>query len=93
MNSTVTTLRASATTRPQDLAGAIAKYITVDEQNVEVVVVGAGALSQAMKGLIIAKRFVLESGLALSIIPSFRTLQIQDKEITAIVLGVDAFSY
>lgn len=81
-----TQLRASATTRPQDLAGAIAKYITQDHQDIEVVVVGAGALSQAIKGLIIARRFVASSGVDLQFTPAFRTLNIKDKEITAIVL-------
>ena len=84
------TLRASATTRPQDLAGAVAKYITVDKQDVEVVVVGAGALSQAMKGLIIAKRFISGEGLNLKLDIGFRGLIINNKEITGIVLGVVA---
>lgn len=79
-------LKASATTRPQDLAGAVAKYITHDHQDVEIVVVGAGALSQAMKGLIIARRFVASSGVDLLVVPSFRSITINEKEITAIVL-------
>lgn len=80
------TLKCSATTRPQDLAGAVAKYITQDKQDVEIVVVGAGALSQAIKGLIIARRFVASSGIDLIFVPSFRTIQITEKEITAVVL-------
>ena len=81
-----TQLKASATTRPQDLAGAVAKYITQDHEDIEIVVVGAGALSQAIKGLIIARRFVASAGVDLIFIPSFRTLDINGKEITAIVL-------
>lgn len=83
---TKATLKASATTRPQDLAGAVAKYLTHDHQDVEIVVVGAGALSQAVKGLIIARRFVASAGIDLTFVPSFRTIDINDKEVTAVVL-------
>lgn len=77
-------LKVSATTRPQTLAGAIAKFITVDKQEVEIIAVGAGAVNQATKGLIMARRFVSSAGIDLSFKPAFETLHIEEKEVTAI---------
>lgn len=77
-------LKVSATTRPQELAGAVAKFITVDKKDIEIVAVGAGAVNQAVKGLIMARRFVSSSGMNLAFIPAFETLDIGGKEVTAI---------
>lgn len=77
-------LKVKSTTRPQELAGAIAKYITVDRKDVEIVAVGAGAANQAVKGLIMARRFVSSAGIDLAFIPAFETIEIDGKEITAI---------
>lgn len=78
-------LKVKATTRPQELAGAIAKYLTVDRQDIEIVAVGAGAINQAVKGLIMARRFVSSNGIDLVFKPAWETLDIDGKEITAIV--------
>lgn len=77
-------LKVSAKTRPQELAGAIAKFITVDKKEIEIIAVGAGSVNQATKGLIMARRFVSSSGINLAFIPAFETLEIEGKEITAI---------
>ena len=77
-------LKVSAKTRPQELAGAIAKFIVQDRQDVEVIAIGAGANQQCTKALIMARRFTSSSGLNLAFIPAFETLQIDGKEITAI---------
>lgn len=77
-------LRVSAKTRPQELAGAIAKFITVDHKEVEIIAVGAGAINQATKGLIMARRFVSSAGINLAFVPAFETLQIDEKEVTAV---------
>lgn len=77
-------LKVSASTRPQVLAGAIAKFITQDRKDVELVAVGAGAVNQGVKGLIMARRFVSSSGLNLAFIPAFETLDIDGAERTAI---------
>lgn len=77
-------LRVSATTRPQKLAGAIAKYLTKDHKQVEVMAVGAAAVNQATKGLIMARRFVSSAGIDLAVIPAFDTLEIDGAERTAI---------
>lgn len=77
-------LKVSAKTSPQTLAGAIAKYITIDKKNIEIVAVGAGAVNQATKGLIMARRFCSSSGIDLAFKPAFETLHIDGKETTAI---------
>lgn len=77
-------LKVRANTRPQILAGAIAKFITQDHKDIEIVAVGAGAVNQATKGLIMARRFVSSSGIDLAFKPAFETLDIDGKEITAI---------
>lgn len=76
-------LKVSAKTSPQKVAGAIAKYYE-ENQAVEVVAVGAGAINQATKGLIMARRFVSSSGIDLSFKPAFETIEIEGKEVTAI---------
>jgi stage V sporulation protein S len=82
-------LRVKNSTAPQDLAGAIAKYLTTDKKNVEVVAIGAGAISQAVKGIILARRFVSSSGMDLVLIPAFETVEIDGKEVTAIKFLLD----
>ena len=84
MTSTRQRLKVSAKTRPQELAGAIAKFITQDHQDVEVIAIGAGANQQCTKALIMARRFTSSAGLNLAFIPAFETLDIDGKEITAI---------
>jgi stage V sporulation protein S len=77
-------LRVGATTRPQVLAGAIAKFITQDNKEVEIVAVGAGAVNQATKGLIMARRFLSSTGDDYAFKPAFETITIDSKEVTAI---------
>lgn len=76
-------LKVSATTKPQELAGAIAKFLVQDHQAVEIIAIGAGANQQCTKALIMARRFVSSSGLNLAFIPAFETVVIDEKEITA----------
>lgn len=85
MNEPRERLKVSSTTRPQTLAGAIAKFITLDKTyNFEIVAVGAGAINQATKGQILARRFVSSAGINLAFIPAFDNIMIGEKEVTAI---------
>lgn len=77
-------LKVRANTRPQILAGAIAKFITQDHKDIEIVAVGAGAINQATKGMILSRRFCSSAGVDLAFKPAFETLTIDGKEITAI---------
>lgn len=77
-------LKVSATTSPQKTAGAMHKFYTVDKQDFEIVAVGAGAINQATKAMILARRFISSSGIDLAFKPAFETINIEGKEITAI---------
>lgn len=76
-------LKVGATTRPQELGGAIAEYYK-ESTPIEIVAVGAGAVNQATKGLILARRYVSDAGIDLVFKPAFETLTIDGDEITAI---------
>lgn len=78
-------LKVGGATRPQTLAGAIAKNIVNDHKDVEIVSVGAGAGNQAIKALILARRFVSSAGIDLAFKPAFETIEIDGKEVTAVV--------
>lgn len=84
MNKEKERLKVSAGTSPQKTAGAIAKFITIDRKEIEIVAVGAGAVNQATKALILARRFASSAGVDLAFKPAFETLNIDGKEITAI---------
>ncbi len=66
------TLRVSAKSKPNTVAGAIAGVIR-EEGQVEVQTVGAAALNQAVKAIAIARGFVIASGIDLVCVPSFPT--------------------
>lgn len=81
------TLRVSAKSKPSDVAGAIAGVIR-EEGQVEVQTVGAAALNQAVKGIAIARGFLISSGTDLVCVPSFSDIIIEGNERTAIRLLV-----
>ena len=81
------TLRVSAKSKPNTVAGAIAGVIR-DEGEVEVQTVGAAALNQAIKAIAIARGFVIASGTDLVCVPSFSEIMIEGNERTAIKLLV-----
>lgn len=74
-------LKVSASTRPQELAGAIAKFITNDKNwHFEIVAIGAGAVNQSTKAQILARRFVSSTGINLAFIPAFETVDINGEK-------------
>lgn len=77
------TLRVSAKSKPNTVAGAVAGVIR-DDGSVEVQTVGAGALNQAVKAIAIARGFLVPSGIDLVCIPSFSNIEIDGNERTAI---------
>lgn len=81
------TLRVSAKSKPNTVAGAVAGIIR-DEGTVEVQTVGAGALNQAIKSIAIARGFLIPSGVDLVCVPSFSNIEIEGNERTAIKLLV-----
>lgn len=88
------TLKSSGTTPVQKLAGAIAANIRL-KQDIEISMVGADALNQAIKACIIARRFLKADDSKSDIIvqPRFEITKYlepsnEQKEITAIILSV-----
>lgn len=82
-------LKVATKTDPAALAGAIVGNINESsDKQVEMQMVGAGALNQAMKAIATARGFVAPSGRELVCIPSFTSFQADDEERTAIKLLV-----
>lgn len=80
--------RVSAKSNPNSVAGAIAGAIKEQEEvkQIELQAIGAGAINQAVKGIIIARGFVAPNGIDLVCIPAFTDIQMEDEERTAIKL-------
>ena len=81
------TLRVSAKSKPNTVAGAIAGIMRA-EGSVELQTVGAAALNQAIKAIAIARGFLISSGTDLVCVPSFSEIEIEGNERTAIKLLV-----
>lgn len=78
-------LKVSSRSNPNSVAGAMAGVVRQEGQ-VEVQVVGAGALNQAIKALAIARLYVADSGRDLVCAPTFADIEINGERRTAIRL-------
>lgn len=85
----VEVLKVSSKSNPNSVAGAIAGIVK-ERKAVEIQVVGAGALNQAIKAIAIARGFLAPVGLDLICAPSFREIEIDGQVKTAIKLKVEA---
>jgi stage V sporulation protein S len=81
-------LKVSSKSNPNSVAGAMAGVIRTAGA-VEVQVVGAGALNQAVKALAIARTYVASAGLDLICVPSFADIEIDGERRTAIRLFIE----
>ena len=63
-------------------AGAIAGVMR-ESQHAEVQAIGAGAVNQAVKAIVIAKGYLAEEGVNITCVPSFVDVDIDDQERTA----------
>jgi stage V sporulation protein S len=84
----VEVLKVSSRSNPNAVAGAMAGVIR-QAGTVEVQIVGAGALNQAIKALAIARGYVAEAGIDLVCVPSFADIEIDGERRTAIRLHID----
>jgi stage V sporulation protein S len=82
-------LKVSSKSNPNSVAGAMAGVIR-QAGAVEVQVVGAGALNQAIKAMAIARGYVAPSGVDLVCIPTFADIEIDGESRTAIRLLVES---
>lgn len=80
-------LKVSAKSSPNAVAGAIAGILR-EQGHVDVQVIGAGALNQAVKAIAIARSFVADDGIDPVCIPAFRDIDIGGESRTAICLTV-----
>jgi stage V sporulation protein S len=81
-------LKVSSKSNPNSCAGAMAGVVR-QAGAVEVQVVGAGALNQAIKAIAIARGYLAPSGVDLVCIPTFADIQIDGQSRTAIRLLVE----
>lgn len=80
-------LKVASNSNPNSVAGALANCIR-EAGGAELQAIGAGALNQAIKAVIIARGYVAPTGINLGCIPAFTEIQINGEERTAIKLIV-----
>jgi stage V sporulation protein S len=78
-------IKVSSKSNPNSVAGAIAGTLR-ESGNLEIQVIGAGALNQAIKAIAIARGFVAPTGVDLVFVPAFTDVLINDEKRTAIKL-------
>ena len=81
-------IKVSATSRTAAVAGAIAGVVR-EHQRAVVQAIGAGAVNQAMKALIMATGFLKNDGIYVTCVPEFADVNIDDKVRTAIKLVIE----
>ncbi len=81
-------IKVSATSRTAAVAGAIAGVIR-DHKHAEVQAIGAGAVNQAIKALVLATGYLKLDGIEVACTPQFADVTIDDKVRTAIKLVID----
>ena len=81
-------LKVSSRSNPNSVAGAVAGVVR-QSGIVEVQVIGAGALNQAVKAIAIARGYVAPSGIDLVCVPTFADIMIDGEGRTAIRLSIE----
>jgi len=81
-------IKVKANSRTAAVAGAIAGVVR-EHKRAEVQAIGAGAVNQAIKALVLAKGYLAEDGLPVICIPEFVDVDIDGKVRTAIKLVVE----
>ena len=81
-------IKVSATSRTSAVAGAIAGVVR-EHHRAEVQAIGAGAVNQAVKALVVATGYLRLDGIHVSCVPEFAEITIEDKVRTAIKLVIE----
>ncbi len=81
-------IKVKATSRTAAVAGAIAGVIR-EKKHAEVQAIGAGAVNQAIKAMVLAKGYLGEENVAIVCVPEFVDVDIDGKVRTAIKLVVE----
>ena len=81
-------IKVSATSRTSAVAGAIAGVVR-EHKRAEVQAIGAGAVNQAVKALVLATGYLKGDGINVVAVPEFVDVEIEDKIRTAIKIVVE----
>jgi stage V sporulation protein S len=81
-------IKVSATSRTSAVAGAIAGIVR-EHHRAEVQAIGAGAVNQAVKALVLATGYLKNDGIFVTCVPEFADITIDDKVRTAIKLVIE----
>jgi stage V sporulation protein S len=81
-------IKVSANSRTSAVAGAIAGVVR-EHHRAEVQAIGAGAVNQALKALVLATGYLRNDGIYVSCVPEFADVTIDDKVRTAIKLVIE----
>ena len=81
-------IKVSALSRTSAVAGAIAGVVR-EHKRAEVQAIGAGAVNQDLKALVLATGYLKSDGIDVVCVPEFVEVQIEDKVRTAIKLVVE----
>ena len=81
-------IKVSATSRTAAVAGAIAGVVR-EHRRAEVQAIGAGAVNQAIKALVLATGYLRNDGIDVACVPEFADVTIEDKVRTAIKLVIE----
>jgi stage V sporulation protein S len=84
----VDVIKVSANSRTSAVAGAIAGVIR-EHNRAEVQAIGAGAVNQAIKALVLAIGYLKNDGIDIACVPEFADVTIDDKVRTAIKLVIE----
>ncbi|MEA5079536.1 MAG: stage V sporulation protein S [Anaerolineaceae bacterium] len=81
-------IKVKANSRTAAVAGAIAGVMR-EHKHADIQAIGAGAVNQAIKALVLAKGYLAEDGISVACVPEFVDVEIDGKVRTAIKLTVD----
>ena len=80
--------KVSSKSNANSVAGALAAHLK-EHDSCDISTVGAGALNQAMKAMIIARWFLAPLGIEIVCIPSFEEILINEEKRTAIHIHIE----
>jgi stage V sporulation protein S len=81
-------IKVKAISRTAAVAGAIAGVMR-EQKHAEVQAIGAGAVNQAVKAIILAKNFLVQDSIDIICIPEFVNVEIDEKVRTAIKFVIE----
>ena len=84
-------IKVSSTSRTSAVAGAIAGMVR-EHHRVEVQAIGAGAVNQVVKAIILASGYLKDDGIFVTCVPEFAEVAIEDKIRTAIKFVIESNS-